>query len=95
MISSEKIRYKEDIYANWKREFLKKCYIGRVLKIKYSRNPTPTSTKSRDIIGKSVSCAIIQITDRLLVLYTEYGYTISISFTDIYSNNNIKSIEFI
>lgn len=81
-------------YENWKRKFLKNCYIGRFLKIKWSRNPTPTSTKSRDIIGKSVRCAIIQITDRLLVLYTEHGYVISISFTDIYINNNIKSIEF-
>lgn len=80
-------------YTNWKREFLKECYIGRHLKIKWVKNPAPTSTKSSDIIGKSVSYVIIQITDKLLALHSEQGYNISISFNDIYSDNNIKSIE--
>ena len=100
MISPEEeimdIKDIKDRYINWKQEFLKKCYIGRRLKIKWIKNPAPTSTKSSDIIGKSVNYVIIQITDKLLTLYSEQGYyNISISFTDIYSHDSIKRIEFL
>lgn len=74
--------------------FLKKCYVGRPLKIDWIKDPAPTSTMSNASIGGRRKYIITSITDKILVLESEHGYRISISFTDIYSRNNIKYIDF-
>lgn len=91
---SSLIRHEPDVYYKWKANFLKECYIGRPLKINWIKSPSPTSTMSNESIGGTKKYVITSITDRILVLESEYGYRISVSFTDIYSRNNIKYIDF-
>lgn len=83
-----------EVYYKFKHAFLKECYIGRPLKIHWIKNPAPTSTMSNEAVGGNKKYIITAITDRILVLESEYGYRISVSFTDIYSHNNIKCIDF-
>ena len=88
------IRHEADVYYKWKANFLKECYIGRPLKVNWMKNPAPTSTLSKESVGGTKKYVIASITDRLLVLESENGYDISVSFTDIYSHNNINYIDF-
>ena len=88
------IRHEPDVYYKWKSNFLKECYVSRPLKINWIKNPAPTSTMSNESVGGRRKYIITSITDRILVLESEHGYRISISFTDIYSRNNIKYIDF-
>ena len=88
------IKHEPEAYYNWKRAFLKECYVGRPLKVKWIKNPAPTSTLSNESIGGTKKYVITSITDKMLVLESEYGYRISVSFTDIYSHNNIEYIDF-
>ena len=88
------IRHEPEVYYKWKANFLKECYIGRPLKIDWIKNPAPTSTMSNESIGGRRKYVIASITDKILVLESEHGYRLSISFTDIYSRNNINYIDF-
>ena len=91
---SSLIRHEPDAYYKWKADFLRECYVGRPLKINWMKNPSPTSTLSKEYVGGTKKYVITSITNRILVLESEYGYRISISFTDIYSRNNINYIDF-
>lgn len=91
---SSLIRHKPDVYYKWKADFLRECYVGRPLKINWMKNPSPTSTLSKESVGGTKKYVITSITNRILVLESEYGYRISVSFTDIYSHNNINYIKF-
>lgn len=88
------IKHEPEVYYNWKRAFLKECYVGRPLKINWIKNPSPTSTLSKEAVGGTKKYVITSITNKILVLESEHWYRISVSFTDIYSHNNIKYIDF-
>lgn len=91
------IRHEPEFYYKWKANFLRNCRIGRVLKIKWIKNPYPTSVFSVGVLNGNESInklySIDGITDRLLILKETNGTSTSISFKDIYTKNNMKYFE--